>query len=241
MSGVDAFYLAGRETMVRKLRSIILTLLFATAMPLCAQELELVRGVVHEGDTIPWYMLDTVHVEDVMGRTGRKRQARLDKLTRNVQKVYPYARVTAELLAEYEADLRSIPRERDRDLYTKIAEAELRAEFEEEVKGMTVSQGRVLMKLIDRETGYTTYEVVKELRGGFQAWLWQGVAKLFGNDMKDDYDPVGDDATVERIVQRIERGELGVVPRSARTAKAQQRLEKRKARLYKRYGITAAK
>jgi hypothetical protein len=223
------------------LRTTLLCLLIVSAAAVPAQEPELVKGIVHDGDTIPWFVLDTVHVEDVMGAHGRRRQAKLDKLTRNVQKVYPYARVTAELLAEYENDLRNIARERDRDLYTRIAEAELRAEFEEEVKGLTVSQGRVLMKLIDRETGYTTYEVVKELRGGFQAWLWQGVARLFGNDMKEEYDPGGDDSTVEHIVQRIERGELGVMPRTARTAKAQQRLEKRKARLYKRYGITASK
>lgn len=201
-------------------------------------EKELVWAIIRDGDTIPCYVLDTAHVVDVMGATGRKRQERYDKLVRNVRKVYPYARVTAQLLEEYEHDLRNIEKERDRDLYTKLAEAELRAEFEEEVKGLTVSQGRVLMKLIDRETGYTTYEVVKELRGGFQAWIWQGVAKLFGNDMKDDYDGAGEDAAIEHVVRRIERGELVVEARAPRTQKAQARLERRKARLYRRHGIS---
>lgn len=221
-------------------RSIILCALCSFALPQFAQtdgQKELVWVVVRGEDTIPCYTLDTTIVEGVMGKTGRRRQERYDRLTRNVVKVYPYARITAQLLDEYEHDLRRIGDEDDQELYTKLAEAELRAEFEEEVKNLTVSQGRVLMKLIDRETGQTTYELVKQLRGGFQAWLWQGVAKLFGNDMKDGYDPEGDDAMVEHIVRRIERGELVTAARGPRTAKAQARLEKRKARLYKRHGL----
>jgi hypothetical protein len=120
----------------------------------------------------------------------------------------------------------------------KLAEAEIKAEFSEELKSLTQSQGRLLIKLIDRETGRTSYDLVKQLRGSFEAWLWQGVAQLFGNDLKDDYDPNGDDALVESIVRRIENGELACTPRPPRMEKAQARLEKRKARLYKKYGIT---
>ena len=105
---------------------------------------------------------------------------------------------------------------------------------------MTQSQGRLLIKLIDRQTGQTSYDLVKTLRGSFEAWLWQGVAKLFGNDLKTDYDPQGDDVLVESIVRRIENRELVCTPRPARTEKAQARLEKRKARLYKRYGLETA-
>ncbi|HMC98331.1 MAG TPA: DUF4294 domain-containing protein, partial [Flavobacteriales bacterium] len=133
--------------------------------------------------------------------------------------------------------LSTIHNGRDQDLYVKLAEAELRAEFEGELKDLTVSQGRVLIKLVDRETGHTSYELVKELRGNFQAFIWQGLARLFGNDLKDEYDPFGDEAMIEAIVQRIERGELAVTPRGARTAKAQARLDKRRARLYKKYGL----
>lgn len=193
--------------------------------------------VVENGDTIPLFMLDEVPVVAVMSPAARRRMEKMDKLTRNVVKVYPYARVTAQLLDEYEHDLAAMDRERDKDLYMKLAEAELRAEFEEEVKGLTMSQGRVLIKLIDRETGHTGYDLVKQLRGSFQAWMWQGVARLFGNDLKDEYDPEGDDALVENIVRRIENGELATAPRAARTEKAQARLEKRKARLYRRYGL----
>lgn len=100
--------------------------------------------------------------------------------------MFPYALTTAKLLDQYDHDLASIERESDNDFYLKLAEAELKAEFTEELKGMTQSQGRLLIKLIDRETGQTSYELVKTLRGSFEAWLWQGVAKLFGNDLKSD-------------------------------------------------------
>jgi hypothetical protein len=188
-------------------------------------------------DTIPMYTLPEITVEAKL--TGRaKRQAdRADKLTRNVQKVFPYAVTTAKLLDQYDHDLTAIQREHDKELYLKLAEAELRAEFEEELKNMTISQGRLLIKLIDRETGHTSYELVKQLRGSFNAWVWQGVAKLFGNDLKDDYDPEGDDALVESIVKRVENGELLCTPRPARTERAQARLEKRKARLYRKHGL----
>lgn len=226
---------------MRLLRNLILGLLGAcTLANVRAQGPIVVPAQVEGSDTVPLFLLPDHTVPGVMSAKARRQQARHDKLTRNVVKVYPYARITAKLLDEYEHDLERIGSERDKDLYVKLAEAELRAEFEEELKDLTVSQGRVLIKLIDRETGRTSYDLVKELKGGFQAWLWQGVAKLFGNDLKDDYDPEGDDALIESVVRRIENGELAVEPLAARTAKAQARLEKRKARLYKRYGLVYA-
>jgi len=113
----------------------------------------------------------------------------------------------------------------------------LRAEFEEEVKDLTMSQGRVLIKLIDRETGKTSFDLVRQLRGSFTAFVWQGLARIFGQDLRSSYDPHGEDQMMELVVQRIERGELVAVPRAARTEKAQVRLEKRKARLYRKYGL----
>jgi hypothetical protein len=211
-----------------------------TAVPGFAQEGNLTPVVITGEDTMPMYELPDVLVEATMSAKTRRESARIDKLTRNVQKVFPYALTTAKLLDQYDHDLASIERESDKDLYLKLAEAELKAEFTEELKGMTQSQGRLLIKLIDRETGQTSYELVKTLRGSFEAWLWQGVAKLFGNDLKSDYDPDGDDALVESIVRRIENHELACTPRPPRTEKAQARLEKRKARLYKRYGLETA-
>lgn len=218
-------------------RALVLLALLSCASLLHAQEGVLTPVIIQGGDTIPFYTLADVVVERVMTPKVRRQAERVDRLTRNVQKVFPYALTTAKLLDQYEHDLSSIEREGDKDLYMKLAEAELKAEFEAELTNMSRNQGRLLIKLIDRETGHTSYELVKQLRGSFNAWLWQGMARLFGNDLKDDYDPLGDDAVVESIVKRIENGELNCTPRPARTEKAQARLEKRKARLFKRYGV----
>ena len=195
------------------------------------------RAEIVEGGTVPLVYLPETRVEARWQPKDRREQARYDKLTRNILKVYPYARLTGDLLREYEHDLTQIERERDQDLYLKLAEAELRAEFEEEVKDLTMSQGRVLIKLIDRETGKTSFDLVRQLRGSFTAFVWQGLARIFGQDLRSSYDPHGEDQMMELVVQRIERGELVAVPRAARTEKAQVRLEKRKARLYRKYGL----
>ena len=109
------------------------------------------------------------------------------------------------------------------------SEEVLKAEFKGEITSMTVSQGKVLVKLIDRETGQTSYELIKELRSGFTAFMWNSIAILFGNNLKAEYDPV-EDADIEQIVQMIERGEIVVAWRDAATAKARADLDKKKKR-----------
>ena len=217
-----------------------LYLLLACMVPFSGQAQQgqvMVPVIVQGEDTIPMYTLPTLLVEARMTPKVRRNAERIDRLTRYVQKVYPYALITAKLLDEYDHDLANIQTKSDKDLYLKLAEAELRSEFEEEVKDMTVIQGRILVKLIDRQTGHTGYELVKQLRGSFQAWMWQGIAKVFGNDLKGEYDPEGDDRLVESIVRRIENGELIATAREPRTDKAMARLVKRKARLYRKYGV----
>lgn len=226
--------------MIRCASLLVALIAFAVIIPARAQETaptHVVQAVVFNGDTIPLVQLPESNVYAHWKPRDARAVERYNKLMRQVVKVYPYARITGQLLKEYENDLASIEREGDQDLYVKLAEAELRAEFEAEVKNLTVGQGKVLVKLIDRETGQTSYELVKELRGSFVAFVWQGMARLFGQDLRSNYDPLGEDSTIELIVQRIERGELPVADRAARTAKAQARLEKRKARLYKKYGL----
>ncbi|MCB0794508.1 MAG: DUF4294 domain-containing protein [Flavobacteriales bacterium] len=219
-------------------RSIPLLLIaYAASAGLFAQqEGQVVRARVSHGDTLIVVDLPGTEVDGIMGRRARREFQRYTKLTRTVQKVYPYARITGDLLREYEHDLARIDKRKDQELYLRLAEAELKAEFEADIRDLTISQGRMLIRLIDRETGDTSYELVKRLRGSFEAFIWQGVAKLFGNDLKDTYDPAGVDRYVEFVVQRIERGELATIARKPRTEKAQARLEKRKARLYRKYG-----
>ena len=227
--------------MQQYVRSIVLTIVaLSLSLGVRAQPgvaLQVLRAQVVDGDTIPVVELRESQVEARWKPMSRRQAARYDKLTRNVVKVYPYAKITGDLLREYEHDLSVIRRSNDQDLYIKLAEAELRAEFEAEVKDLTISQGKALVKLIDRETGKTSYELVKELRGSFTAFVWQGLARIFGQDLRSTYDAEGEDHLMELVVQRIERGELQVPQRAARTEKAQARLEKRRARLYRKYGL----
>jgi hypothetical protein len=218
----------------------LVLLLMAIPAALFAQEVagpRVLQATVVDGDTIPMVTLPEARIDGRWKPRTKKESIQYDKLTRNVLKVYPYARMTRDLLNEYEHDLSRIDRNSDQDLYMKLAEAELRAEFEAEVKDLTMSQGRVLVKLIDRETGRSSYALVKDLKGSFNAVIWQGMARLFGQDLKATYDPEGEDLMIEVIVRRIESGELAVTGRPARTDKAQARLDKRRARLHKRYGL----
>lgn len=195
------------------------------------------RAKVVEGDTVIYVQLKATQVfARYEPKTPRERR-KYSRLQHNVARAYPYARIASRMIREYEHDLAHIEGGSDQSRYMKLAEAELRAEFEAEVKNLTVSQGRLLIKLIDRETGNTSYELIRQLRSGFQAFLWQGVARMFGTNLKTEYDPHGVDVMVESIVQRIELGEIAVVKRKPRTAKAQARLMKRKKRLYKKYGL----
>jgi hypothetical protein len=169
------------------------------------------RGTRHlaelvNGDTIP-----VVHLECVTIYTSGifKTQKQYEQWTRlkfNVRKVYPYAILASTKLKEYDNTLESIHNEALRKAFIKQCERDLKLEFEEELKGLTYSQGKLLMKLIDRETGKTTYEIVKQMRGGFQAGMWQAVARVFGHNMKTEYDAKAEDALIERAIKVVEAG-----------------------------------
>ena len=92
--------------------------------------------------------------------------------------------------------------------YLRVCEKDLKHEFEDELKDLSINQGRVLMKLIDRETGKTTFEIVKQMRGGFEACMWQAVARIFGNNMKDDYEANTEDIMIERAIKIVESGQF---------------------------------
>jgi hypothetical protein len=98
--------------------------------------------------------------------------------------------------------------DKERRQLMKRAEDELKAEFEDDLKKLTFKQGLILIKLVDRETGNTSYELVQELRGKFTAFFWQAFARLFGYNLKVEYDPLGDDKEIEDIVVMIENGQI---------------------------------
>ena len=96
----------------------------------------------------------------------------------------------------------------DRKVLMKNAEAQLKTEFEKDIRDMTYSQGKILVKLIDRETGKTSYQIIKDFRGSIQALFWQTLARIFDGNLKLEYDPFGDDKDIEEIVLKIESGDI---------------------------------
>lgn len=174
------------------------------------QPSDTVRAVVYKGDTIPYAML---HVADVIGVLSPEAAANMKRyylLRRDVLRAYPYAKLASQKFIEFEKELNSIDKKRDRKKFVKEKEKEMKGLFEDDLKKLTVNQGRILMKLIYRETGSNTYEVVKELRGGFNAFIWQTTARMFGHNMKVEYDSEGEDYMIEQIVRQVENGQLQI-------------------------------
>jgi hypothetical protein len=107
-----------------------------------------------------------------------------------------------------EREFRSIESEKKRKQYIKRMEKEIKNEFKDDIKNMTINQGRLLLKLIDRETGNTSYALLDELKGSFTAAFWQTVARIFGHNLKAEYEPNGRDYLIERIVVLIEHNQI---------------------------------
>lgn len=139
---------------------------------------------------------------------SKREMIRFDRLVHNVKKVYPYAKLAGQKLAEFKKILDTIPNEKSRKNFLKKAEKELEAQFGNDVRDLTYSQGKVLIKLIYRETGNSSYDIVRELRGGFTAFIWQTLAVIFGYNLKTTYEPAGEDQAIERIVIMIEAGAI---------------------------------
>ena len=133
---------------------------------------------------------------------------RYERLVRNVKAAYPYAKLAGIKLTELDRQLVTIKSEKKRKELIKEAEKSIRSEFEEDVKRLTVTQGRILIKLIDRETGNTTYYVLQNVKGNISAVFWQAIARIFGSNLKSEYDPYGEDELIERIIAMIEAGQL---------------------------------
>jgi hypothetical protein len=160
-----------------------------------------------DGDTIPLVPLKEVYI--VSWRLLDGKEARqMTKLMKNVRIVYPYARLAGIKLTEYEEILLQAPDERARRKIMKQAEEEIEAEYGQELRDLTISQGKILIKLIDRETGNSSYDLVADLRGEFRAVFYQAFARIFGYNLKIKYDPEGEDKDIELIVRMIENGQL---------------------------------
>lgn len=131
------------------------------------------------------------------------------RLVHNFSKTYPYALAARHLVREVDSTILADNLKRGkRDRYINQKQKELFDDFESSMRGLTVSQGALLMKLIDREVGKSSYLIIKDYKNGMAAGFWQGVAKIFGTDLKKPYDPEGEDKAIEELVQLWESGEF---------------------------------
>jgi len=166
------------------------------------------RAIILDGDTIPNIHLKEIVIFPELIFKSNKEARRYTKLIRDLKRVYPYAQMAKTKLDELEREYIKLKTDKERKAFTKTIEKQLLDEFGTELRKLTVTQGKLLLKLIDRETGNTSYEILKELRGPFSAVFWQAIARLFGSDLKSEYDADGIDYLIERIVILIEHGQL---------------------------------
>lgn len=169
-----------------------------------------VQAFVVDGDTTYSYTFSPVRIVAVRPYGDVEKDKEFRRLRYHVVKVYPYAKLASAKLNMYNEELTKIKSNRKRRLLLKKREKELKEEFTEVIKKMSVTQGRVLVKLIDRETGESTYDIIKEMRGGFKAFIYQGVARLYSANLKSRYNPQEneEDEMIERIVLLIEEGKI---------------------------------
>jgi hypothetical protein len=167
-----------------------------------------VYAIIVDGDTIPVITLKEFSVVVPRTFSNPKEAEKWDRLKRDVKKAYPYAKIAGQKLKEYNDVLAEMKNEKERKAFLKVKEKEMKEEFENDLKKLTIKQGRILIKLIDRETGSTSYDLVKELRGSFSVFMWQSLARMFGTNLKDTYDAKGEDRAIEEIVKMIERGDV---------------------------------
>ncbi|WDF56865.1 DUF4294 domain-containing protein [Mucilaginibacter sp. KACC 22063] len=152
----------------------------------------------YEGELIPWIVTPEVEIRDVrIFKSEADRQAYY-RLKYNVMKVLPYARFASQRYQKLQRDLALTGDKKKQKELVKACETEIKDLFNREIKNLTINQGEVLIKLISRETGTTTFDLAKDLKGGLHAFMYQSVARIFGHNLKEEYD-----ITTERDIETI--------------------------------------
>lgn len=163
---------------------------------------------VEKGDTVYLAYLHQIWVYPPMKFKNKKQEKFYWKTVRDVKKTLPYAKKITVEMAYADEELAKLPDDRERRKWWRGFERQLYRKYEKDLRGMYASQGRMLMKLMDRETDKTSYELIKQYRGKAAANFWQFVAKLFKNDLKEEYDANDKDKIIERVINLVEAGQL---------------------------------
>lgn len=184
------------------------------AVRLDAQELTttvngfLVPAIIQKGDTIPLMQLPTVYVYKPLIFKNKREQRAYNRLVHNVKKTLPIAKEVNRAIIETYEFLQTLPDDKAREKHLRMVEKGVKEQYTPRLKKLTFSQGKLLIKLIDRESNSSSYELVKAFLGPFKAGFYQAFAAIFGASLKKEYHPEDEDALIERIVLQVESGQL---------------------------------
>ncbi len=160
-------------------------------------------AVVYKGDTIEAKTLYNFAVYARIANANMANRAKMTRLRNAIIVTYPYALRSGLILNDMNARLATVTDKKARKEYIKTREKELKKEFTDPLSNLSIYQGKVLMKLINRQTGNNCYNIIKEYKGGFTARFYQTVAFFFSSNLKQDYDPRGDDIEIEMILKEV--------------------------------------
>ncbi len=163
------------------------------------------QAVIYNGDTLEAKTLDNIFMYSTLSEAQMSDQAKYNRLRNAVYVTYPYARRAGIVMNDINDKLSVVVQKEERKKYIHSRESELKKEFTTPLTDLSIYQGKVLMKLINRETGNNCYEIIKEYKGGFNARLYQTVAFFFNSNLKQSYDPRKDDALIEKFVREVQR------------------------------------
>jgi len=166
------------------------------------------KTATYDGQTYPLVELNEITVYGKMPRGVKFNYRRHARLVYNVRRVYPYALVVRNEVGRVNRLLETMPNKRDQNNFLQQYEKDIFKEYEDDMKKLTFSQGKILIKLIERETQNTSFDLIRQYRGKFSATFWQSIARIFGADLKADYDPAGEDYLIEQVIIEIEAGRL---------------------------------
>ena len=166
-----------------------------------------VGKVLVDGDSIQYMEMSNVYVYPEPTFKNKRQQQAYTRLVKNVKKVLPIAKEVRQILIETAAFTETLP-PKERDAHLKKVEADIVREYKPRMKKLTFSQGKLLIKLVDRECHSTAYEAMQAFIGPVRSGMWQAFAWMFGASLKKGYDPEGVDRLTERVVLMVEAGQL---------------------------------
>ena len=167
-----------------------------------------VQKEFYQGDSITVIVMPELPVYPPLKFKNRREAMRYNRLVYNVKKTLPIAKLVNQTIAETYEYIEKLPTKKEKDAHIRAVEKGIKKQYTPQMKKLTYSQGKLLIKLVDRECNQSSYEIVKAFFGPFKAGFYQAFAAIFGASLKKDYDPEADDRLTERVVRLVEAGAL---------------------------------